>query len=220
MRRLTQIGPFTRIFLTLLVAAGVFLALRGILDWHVRLLVAWCGGALFYLLQVGSMFALLDAEGVKARCQEQVTEGHAPMLAGGVLVALVSIAAVIYLLDDVEAHTPFYRLHVAMSPVAIASSWMVLQTMFAIYYARLYYQKPRAGARADAGDGLRFPTVEPPDYWDFLYFSCTLAMCYGVSDIAVTSRFIRRITLVQTMICFFYYTVIIGLIMNVIGTVF
>jgi uncharacterized membrane protein len=45
-------------------------------------------------------------------------------------------------------------------------------------------------------------------------------MCYGVSDIAVTSRFIRRITLVQTMICFFYYTVIIGLIMNVIGTVF
>jgi uncharacterized membrane protein len=220
MHRLTQIGPFTRIVFTLLVAAGVYFALSGILDWHVRLLVAWCGGALFFLIQIGSMFALLDAEGVKARCQEQVTEGHAPMLVGGVLVALASIAAVIYLLNDIEAHTPLYRLHVALSPVAIASSWMILQTMFAVYYARLYYQKRMSRTGEDVGDGLRFPTTEPPDYWDFLYFSCTLAMCYGVSDIAVTSKFIRRITLAQTLICFFYYTVIIGLVMNVIGTVF
>ena len=60
----------------------------------------------------------------------------------------------IYLLDDVEAHSPFYRLHLGFSTMAIASSWMILQTMS------------------------------------------------------------------QTSICFFYYTVIIGLVMNVIGTVF
>jgi uncharacterized membrane protein len=220
MRRLTQIGPYTRILLTLLVTTGVYLGLSGTLDWHVRVLVAWCGGALFFLIQIGSMFARLDADGVRARCQSKVTEGHAPMLVGGVLVTVVSIAAVIYLLDDVQARAPVYRLHVAFSPLAIASSWLILQTLFAIYYARLYYQKAGSAGGSEIAGGLRFATAEPPDYWDFLYFSCTLAMCYGVSDIAVVSRFIRRVTLAQTLICFFYYTVIIGLVMNAIGTVF
>lgn len=68
--------------------------------------------------------------------------------------------------------------------------------------------------------GLRFANVEPPDYWDFLYFSFSLAMCYGVTDVAVTSRRIRRVTLLQTLLSFFYYTVIIGLVMNTIGALF
>jgi uncharacterized membrane protein len=45
-------------------------------------------------------------------------------------------------------------------------------------------------------------------------------MCYGVSDVVVTSKAIRRLALAHTLICFFYYTVIIGLVMNAIGTVF
>jgi uncharacterized membrane protein len=219
MRRLIQISPYTRILLTLLMAVGVYFAASGVLTGHVRLLVAWCGGALFFLIQIGTMFALLDADEVKARCQSRITEGHSPVLIGVVLVALVSIGAVMYLQNDVDAHTPFYRLHVALSPFAIASSWLILQTMFAVYYARLYYQKPPAGGD-DIARGLRFPTDEAPDYWDFLYFACTLAMCYGVSDISITAKFIRRVTLAQTLICFFYYTVIIGIVMNVIATVF
>jgi uncharacterized membrane protein len=220
MRRLAEIGPYARILFTLLVAAGIYVALSWALEWHVRVLVAWCGGALFFLVQIGCMFALLDADGVKARCQSPVTEGKAPMLVGGVLVTVVSIVAVIYLLNDAQARAPRDGLHVAFSPLAIASSWLILQTLFAVYYARLYYQKAGPDARDEIAGGLRFATDEPPDYWDFLYFSCTLAMCYGVSDIAVVSRFVRRVTLVQTLICFFYYTVIIGLVMNAIGTAF
>jgi uncharacterized membrane protein len=215
MHRLTRLGPYTRILVTVLIAAGVYAALSGALTWQVRLLVAWCGGALFFLVQVGSMFTLLDAEGVKARCQGQLTEGHASILVGVVLVAMVSIVAVIYLLGGVDAHTPFYRLHVALSPIVIASSWLILQSMFAVYYAKLYYRTANA-----EGEGLRWPTREAPDYWDFLYFSCTLATSYGLSDIAITARHIRRVSLVQILICFFYYTAIVGLVMNVIGTVF
>lgn len=219
MRRLTEIGPFTRIFLTLLVACALYFALHWTLDWHVRLLVAWCGGAFFFLVQVASMFALLSADEVKERCQRQKTEGHAPMLVGGILTAVVSIAAVIYLLNNVQAHSSFYRLHLFFSVLSISSSWFILQTMFAIYYARLYYQKPKDGSPGIAG-GLRFTTDEAPDYWDFLYFACTLAMCYGVSDIAVTAKRIRHITLMQSLISYFYFAIIIGLVMNVIGTVF
>lgn len=218
MDRLTQIGPFARIGLTLLVAAAVYVALWETLEWPVRLVVAWCGGAAFFLVQTASMFALLDAEGVRNRCERQVAEGHTPMLVGCVLVVIASLGVVISLLDNVQVHSPFYRLHLTFSTLAIAASWLILQTMYAIYYARLYYLGPMR--HADGSGGLKFPTDASPDYWDFLYFSLTLAMCYSVSDIAVASRFIRRVTMTQTLICFFYYTVIIGLVMNVIGTVF
>ncbi len=220
MQHITKIGPFTRMFLTLLVAAGIYFILGHSVDWHVRLLIAWCGGALFFLAEVAAMFSLLDAAGVKRRCQGQHTEGHGPMLVGGVLIALVSIAAVIYLLKDMRQSHPFYGLHLGFSILTIFSSWLILQTMFAIYYARLYYQIPAGPGEGAIAGGLRFTSDETPDYWDFLYFSFTLAMCYSVSDIAVTSKFLRRITLVQTQIAFFYYTVIIGLVMNLIGTLF
>jgi uncharacterized membrane protein len=220
MRWLTGIGPLTRVLLTLLVVTAAYVALAGTSASGVSLLVAWCAGAMFWMIQIGCMFASLEADAVRARCQRQGSDGHLPTLLAGVLVALASVAAVIYLLDNVEAHAPYYRLHVALSPLAIALSWMILQTLFAVYYARFYYRRLGPDERRDIAEGLRFPTSEPPDYWDFLYFSCTLAMCYGVSDIAVTSKIIRRLTLAQTLICFFYYTVIIGLVMNAIGTVF
>lgn len=221
MERLIQIGPFTRIFLTLLIAAAVYFPLRSLLSWRTDLLIAWCAGALFFLGQVATMFSLLDAEGVKRRCQRQKSEGHGPMLAGVILTSLVSIAAVIYLLDDVRPEHGFYKLHLGFSLVSIFSSWFIMQAMFAIYYARNYYKKSSAPAAKDGlTGGLRFTTEEAPDYWDFLYFSLTLAMCYGVSDILITSKFIRRVAMLQTLLSFFYYTVIIGLVMNVIGTLF
>jgi uncharacterized membrane protein len=144
MRWLTRIGPLTRVLLTLLTVAAVYLALAGTSASGVSLLVAWCTGAAFWVIQIGSMFASLDPDAVRARCQGRVSDGHLPMLLAGVLVAFASVAAVIYLLDNVEAHAPYYRLHVALSPLALA----------------------------------------------------------------------------HTLICFFYYTVIIGLVMNAIGTVF
>jgi uncharacterized membrane protein len=219
--RLTRIGPLTRIGLTLAVAAILYGATSAAVEWHLRLLVAWCGGALFFLLQIAAMFASLDADGVRERSQQSArAEGHAPMLVGVVLTVLASIGTVMYLLNRAQAQTESYRLYLALSPIAIAESWLVLQATFAVYYARLYYEPAAPGRPEAIGEGLQFPTPVPPDYWDFLYFSTTLAMCYQVSDVTVTSRFIRRVVMVQCLISFFYYTVLIGLVMNLIGTLF
>jgi len=218
MRRITEIGPFLRIFLTLAVAAGIFMLLPHSVSRQSGLLIAWCGGALFFLIQVGAMFWQLDADGVRRRCQSQKNEGHTPVLAGAVLIALVSITAVIYLLNDVKATQPYYKLHLIFSVATIFSSWFILQAMFAIYYARLFYS-PAVTPEGFAG-GIRFATPESPDYWDFLYVSITFGMCYGVTDVALTSKFVRRVALVQTLLAFFFYTLIIGLVMNVLGTLF
>ncbi len=65
--------------------------------------------------------------------------------------------------------------------------------------------------------GLSFPTDEPPDYWDFLYYAFTIAMCFQTSDVTVCSRSMRRITLVHAVISFLYVTAILGLVINILA---
>jgi uncharacterized membrane protein len=50
-----------------------------------------------------------------------------------------------------------------------------------------------------------------PDYWDFLYFSFVIGMTCQVSDVQVTSRAMRRMTLLHGVLSFFFNTVILAL---------
>jgi uncharacterized membrane protein len=68
-----------------------------------------------------------------------------------------------------------------------------------------------------AKKGLEFPNDDLPDYWDFLYYAFTIAMCYQTSDVTVTSRLMRRITLVRSVISFFYVTAILSLVINILS---
>ena len=220
MKRLIHIGPVTRILATLMLACLFYVILHRFMSWKLSSLIAWCGAAVFYLGQLFAMFSVLDSAAVQERCQDKKTEGDTPMLVGVIMTSLASIGAVIYLLDDVHPSGQFYKLHLAFSIVCIFSSWFVMQSMFSVYYARLYYETPKGAPPGGISGGMRFPSDEAPDYWDFLYFAFALAMCYGVTDIAVTSRTVRKVTLIQSLLSFFYYTVIIGLVMNVMGTLF
>ena len=65
--------------------------------------------------------------------------------------------------------------------------------------------------------GLSFPNDEPPDYWDFLYYAFTIAMCYQTSDVTVESRTMRRITLVHAVLSFLYVTANLGLVINILS---
>lgn len=213
----SSLGSRVLLFLTPAVVAYMLLLLSPTFDWRQRLLAAWCIGAAVFLAHAMFAFGRLTADEVRRQCQRQKTGINALALAGSVLIAVVSIGAVVYLLTDVRASSLHYRLHLALSLATIVLSLMSLQTLFAISYARMYYETTGG---ADIAGGLRFASVEPPDYWDFVYFSFSLAMCYGVTDVAVTSKHIRRVTLLQTLLSFFYYTVIIGLVMTTIGALF
>jgi uncharacterized membrane protein len=68
-------------------------------------------------------------------------------------------------------------------------------------------------------EGLEFPQRETADFWDFMYYSFTIAMCYQTSDVTVTSVRIRRVTLVHAIFSFLFVTAIIGFVVNVISNV-
>lgn len=65
--------------------------------------------------------------------------------------------------------------------------------------------------------GLDFPNQELVDYWDFGYYSVTIAICYQTSDVTVTSPLMRRLTLVHAIMSFFFVTAIIGLVVSIVA---
>ena len=66
--------------------------------------------------------------------------------------------------------------------------------------------------------GLEFPGAAEPDYWDFIYFSFTLGMCFGTSDVQILSRMLRRAALMQVFLSYSFATILIALVINAIST--
>lgn len=108
--------------------------------------------------------------------------------------------------------------HLGLSLVAVFLTWGLLHIMFGIHYARLFYdQTPPPGEPADRPP-LEFPDDLMPDFWDFMYFSFTLAVCYQVSDITIRGRQLRRVVLAHVLLSFLNVTLILGFVVEIVGT--
>ena len=105
-----------------------------------------------------------------------------------------------------------------LAGLTVVASWTLADTTFALHYAHHYYgDRPAAGAQQDRG-GLTFPGEEQSDYWDFLYFSFVIGMTCQVSDMQVTSRPMRRLTLVHGVLSFFFNILILALAVNLLAS--
>ncbi|AOJ06308.1 DUF1345 domain-containing protein [Burkholderia mayonis] len=100
--------------------------------------------------------------------------------------------------------------HYAVTGATMFGAWFLIPTIFTLHYARLYYLSPKE-ARA-----LSFPDRElEPDYWDFLYFSFTIAVASQTSDVSLRGRSIRRAALAQSILSFYFNMAVLGLSVNV-----
>lgn len=134
-----------------------------------------------------------------------------------VLIAtLVSLLAVILILITKASTTT--EKAVAM-PVAVACmflSWCLVHTIFAIRYAHMYYADHEK-QKENPAKGLDFPGEDHPDFVDFAYFAFTLGMTFQVSDVEISARRIRRLSLWHGLLSFGYNATIIALTVNVIA---
>jgi uncharacterized membrane protein len=104
-----------------------------------------------------------------------------------------------------------FCLLLALCLTAVISAWLLTHTAYTLRYAHLYYRDDE-----DGEGGLEFPGKLDPDGFDFAYFSFTLGMCFQVSDVAVTSRNIRRAVLSHALLSFMYNTVVLALALNLV----
>jgi len=139
---------------------------------------------------------------LKAKMQDE-TRGE--IFAVVVVSTFAGLLAVILLLLDKEIKT--LDLVTAISGMFL--SWVLVHTTFTMRYAHLFY-----GDSNNKNGGLDFPGDEEPDFIDFAYFSFVIGMTFQVSDVEISSRRIRRLTLLHSIISFIFNTVIVALTIN------
>lgn len=96
--------------------------------------------------------------------------------------------------------------HVGLAITTVILSWFFIHTLFALYYAHYYYH-----AEHDDDFPLDFPHDSHPDYYDFLYFSYGIGVSGQASDVSFTTKVVRRIGTVHSVLTFFYNTAILAL---------
>ena len=96
------------------------------------------------------------------------------------------------------------------------SAWLLIHTVFAFHYARRYHAARRPAHSQPAE--LVFPGGHAPDYLDFCYFSFVVGMTSQVSDVAVSSRRMRRLTLTHSVLAFVFNIAILALSLNIIAS--
>jgi uncharacterized membrane protein len=196
-----------RLFLSALIGLIVVAALPG--DWKLttRFLVGWNVGVVLYLAAALSVMASADVGRIRRQSELQ-DEGRLMMLVLIVVAAASSMAAIIVELGAAPgaAREP---LRLALATVTIALSWAFIHTIFALHYAHEFHAVHREGG------GLAFPGKEEPDYWDFVYFSFIIGMTSQVSDVAITSKVIRRTAAAHGIISFFFNAALLAITVNI-----
>jgi uncharacterized membrane protein len=199
--------------LMLALIAGAVLAMFLPDSWSMvtRTLTGWNIGVWTYLLLIGwVMVSTSHSQTVRQFAEREDNSAMTVlvMLSGA---AALSLVAIVYELSSAKTAAPEARLFDAVfTAITVSSSWLLLAVIFTLHYARLFYRSP-GEKRA-----LKFPDDETnPDYWDFAYFSFTIAVAVQTSDVAVMSRTMRKAVLAQSVMSFVFNAAIIGLSINI-----
>jgi uncharacterized membrane protein len=179
-----------------------------------RLLASWNFGVTLFVAWVFVWMNGLSAEQVCDRyIEEDETAGI--ILVGVICAALLSLVAIVLLLATVREFAGVARAaHVALAALTIVTSWMLVATMFTLHYADAFYSEP------DSERPLNFPQTKLPAFWDFAYFSFTIAAACQTSDVSTTGMAIRRTVLAQTLISFLFNVSILGFAINITAGLF
>jgi uncharacterized membrane protein len=192
------------------VAAALGLSLLTGLRASTAILIGWDVGVLIYLVLSAIMIAEFDLKRVRQRAAAHDEGGMLiPVLTIGAAVA--SLAAIVYELGSVQGN-PNEKLYFGLAVLTCLLSWTFIHLIFALHYAHDYFRE-RHSSR-----GMDFPGGkgdDPPDYWDFVYFSFVIGTTFQVSDVAVTSKLVRRVVAVHGVISFLFNVAILALVVNI-----
>ncbi|UGA36572.1 DUF1345 domain-containing protein [Chromobacterium haemolyticum] len=176
-----------------------------------RYIVAWNIGVLLYLALVAWMMFSEGRQHIRhwARLED---EGQTLVMTLAVLAAMASLAAIVLELAVVKDLHGWPRAgHVALAILTIFSSWAFIHVMFALHYARAYYN---AHARGLA-PGMEFPGKEEPDYGDFLYFACIIGTSGQTADVSYTTSAMRKVGTLHCVLSFFFNATVLALMINI-----
>ena len=177
--------------------------------------IGWCGTALTYIVWVWLVIGRLDPADTRLHATaEDPSRSTTDLLILAANVA--SLAAAGAVIVDSHNNTDIVsRIGGALlAVVSVALSWTLVQTLFTLRYAELYYGTGRkAGSKVG---GIDFNQSRPPQYTDFAYLATSLGMTYQVSDTALQNHGIRAEALKHSLLSYLFGTTILATTINLV----
>ena len=208
--------PVQRFVISVLLAVITYLLLLASdLEVMIKVMIAWSGFALSYIITSCVVFFTQDSQDIRKHSKQEDGSRMYVFL----LVVITSFASLFTVLLLMLSRNTTDTPQMIFIPVAISSmlfSWLMVHTIFAFHYAHLYYSDDTDDSTKHA-EGLEFPGESKPDYIDFVYFAFVIGMTFQVSDTAITSRSIRRLVVLHGLLSFGLNTFVVALTINLIA---
>jgi uncharacterized membrane protein len=199
-----------RIVIGLAAASAVFFSLRGHVGASIDMIVAWDTFAFFVL--VLAWVVILKTPQTRLRGHAKAQDVSQLLISVCVVVGASVAFAVGFLLRlHKTGPQPQLTVHLMLTLGTMIFSWMLVHTVFGLRYAHVFYGDSDDPVEARHAGGLTFPDKRLPNYFDFAYYAFVIGMTCQVSDVQITSRKIRRLTLLHRVLSFGFNTVILAL---------
>jgi uncharacterized membrane protein len=201
-----------RLLAAALFATAAFFFLPQAWTFTARVLVAWNLGVWPYLAALVWLMVRTTSEGVRgiARQEDASSAGLMVLMCTAAVVSLAAIMVELAHGGDGGERPAFVY---GITLLTVAGSWLLLGALYTFHYAHLYYSAPPNRLP------LAFPdALKSPSYLDFMYFAFTISVAVQTSDVAVHTTTMRATVLAQSVLCFFYNLAILGLMINIAGS--
>ena len=194
------------------VLAGVPTAVAG--DPELAPIVGWIVASAVALAVVWRVIWPQDHEGTKRLAEQERSHSHTTDTIV-LIAAVLSFSAVgLALVQSGRGSNLATTASVALSIAAVALSWCLVNTVFALKYARAYYLDEHG---VDDPGGIDLDEDEPPAYSDFAYVAFMMGMSYGPPETKLTSRRMRRVGLGHALLAYVFGTGILAVGINLIA---
>lgn len=206
-----------RLIIALAAAAVVFFVLRGRARFETAAIASWDAFA-FSILALDWVVILMTPHN---RLRDRAREQDLSRSLISVFVVVASCAALLavgFLIKANKAQmSGHFTVHLLLTLLTVIFSWGLVHTVFSFRYAHAFYGDSQESGAARHAGGLIFPGDRPPDYFDFAYFAFVVGMTCQVSDVQITSRRLRRLTLIHSVLAFGFNTIILALLINTVS---
>lgn len=179
-----------------------------------RALIGWDLGALVYIGFMWRLFVTADEAAVRGRAARQDETRGAIMIIAVLAVAAALGAIVATLIAETDRTTMAHVRVAALAGVTLITSWLVLQSLFALHYAHRHFQ---AVARDGDKAGFIFPGDPPRSYMDFVYLAICIGATAQISDPNVSTTRLRNLVTAHAAISFFYNTAVLAVGINILS---
>lgn len=210
-----RLSGFQKLFICLLFGVIASIITSTDLESLVRLMIGW--DTFSTLMVAFGWITFFKTSAQQIRAQAKVQDENRVVIFGIVLIAtLAGLIAVIILIITKTENSSQSEFKIPLAVAGMFLSWLLIHTTFTLRYAHIFYGNHREKPGTHAG-GLDFPKEEKPDYLDFAYFSFGVGMTFQVSDVQVTSKRLRKLVLLHSLISFIFATIMIALTINLIS---